>query len=106
MPTAIKRLAGPLLLTTAAATLYTVPAATTVTLRDIEFCNETAAAVTVTLSIGTDAAGKRLFRSRTVPANGNVQWTGNVQLEAAEFIQALASANTAVTIIIGGVVQS
>src|ERR1700675_3252046 len=54
-----KRLVGPVALTVA--TIYTVPALTKTIIRQIHLVNGTAGALTVTLSIGADAAGTRIL---------------------------------------------
>lgn len=96
---------GPTALTTSAATLYTVPASTTLPVRNIHIANEsTTTAVTVTLSIGTDGAGKRLLGpGLSLPASSSYDWSGFLIVNAAEIIQALASANTSLTVTISGI---
>ena len=98
-----KRLSGPTALTTSAATQYTVPGSTKAILRSIHVANESATERTFTLSIGTDGAGKRLFKDVPVAAGDSFDWSGFIVLDAAEVIQALASANTALTLTISGV---
>jgi hypothetical protein len=90
MPDVAKRLAGPALLTAAAATQYTVPAATTTILRNVHVSNETAATATFTLSIGTDAAGKRLWTAVDIPTKSSLDWSGFIVLNAADVIQAFS----------------
>lgn len=102
MADTLKRLAGPVALTTTPATVYTVPSSTTAVIREIIVCNETGTARTFTLSIGTDGAGKRLFKDATVRAGETVQITGQTVLAAGEVIQAVASANSALTLTISG----
>ncbi len=103
MADALKRLIGPVALTTSAVTEYTVPGGTTTTLRDVHVCNETATAQTFTMSIGADGAGKRLFAGHNVPANSVYQYTGSIVLTAAEIVQAYASAGAALTLVVSGV---
>lgn len=103
MADTLKRLSGPTALTTSAVTQYTAPALTTAVLRSVHVANETAADHNFTLSIGTDGAGKRLWKSRTVPANDSFDWSGNIVLAAAEVVQALADAGTSLTLTISGV---
>jgi len=98
-----KRLAGPSALTTSAATYYTVPASTTAILRSVHVNNESASTATFTLSIGTDGAGKRLWSAVDIPTKSSFDWSGFIVLTAAEVIQALASAGTALTLTISGV---
>lgn len=98
-----KRLAGPSLLTASAATYYTVPALTTAIVRSIQVANETGSIATVTLSIGTDGAGKRLFKEVSVPGNGVINEQTFLVLTAAEIIQAFSGTASALTLTISGV---
>lgn len=98
-----KRLYGPAQLTASAATLYTTPAATTTIVRYIRIANTTGTDRTVTLSIGADAAGTRIFGGVNVPANGALDWSGFLPLAATETLQGLASAASALTVTIAGV---
>src|SRR5215207_1490726 len=86
------RLAGPVGLGTSAATLYTVPGATTTILRSAHVANTTGADRTFRLSIGTDGAGKRLFYDQLVPVGDSFDWSGFVVLTAGEVVQGLADA--------------
>lgn len=103
MTDAPKRLYGPAQLTASAATLYTVPAVTTTILRYIRVVNTTATDRTFTLSIGANAAATQLFAAVNVPANGYHESALMIPLQAAEIIQGLASAATALTIILAGI---
>lgn len=103
MADALRRLSGPTALTNAAVTQYTVPGATTTTIRSIHVCNESAASHDFTLSIGVDGAGKRLFKNQTVPAGDSFDWTGNIVLTAGEVLQALADAGAVLTLVVSGV---
>lgn len=98
-----KRLSGPTLLTTSAVTKYTVPASTTTILRSIHVANETGVDHALTLSIGAAAAGAYLFKAQPVLANDSFDWTGFIPMAAAETLQALADANSALTLTISGV---
>ncbi len=108
MPREALRLAGPALLTNAAATKYTVPASTKTILRWIHVENPSAAAVSFTLSIGVDAAGTRLFDAIFIPAvtdisKGIFDYFCNLPLEAAEIVQAWApSATNVMTLTLEG----
>lgn len=106
MADAMSRLAGPAYLTNAAATVYTVPALTTATVLEWIFANEDSSAHTITVSIGADAGGKRLWKDVLIPANSTFQVTGNTVLAAAEVIQAYADANSAVTLTMSGVLTT
>jgi len=63
-----KRLYGPALIATGPATVYTVPASTKTILRYIHVSNPSASPVTLTLSIGADAAGTRLWQTYEIKA--------------------------------------
>lgn len=102
MADTLKRLSGPAALTTSAAAQYTVPGSTKAVVRNVHVCNESGSAATVTVSIGTDGAGKRILKGFSVPANGVYDWSGSLVLDAAEVVQALASANTSLTLTISG----
>jgi hypothetical protein len=102
------RIAGPALLTNAAATKYTVPAGQRLTLRHIHVENPSAAPVTFTMSIGADAAGTRLYDAYSIPAAAAGQPASVLDvfcyyiLEAAEIIQALAGTNNIMTLTLDG----
>lgn len=102
MPDTLKRLYGPALLTNAAATKYTAPAATKAVLRTIHVANTSASPATLFLSIGADAAGTRLFSGQSIPANGSLDWSGNVTLEAAEIVQAYSGTTNVLSLVISG----
>src|SRR6266850_4598306 len=97
-----KRLAGPAQVSNAAATKYTVPASTKTVVRHIHVSNTTAAAVTLTMSIGADAAGTRIFDAYTIAAGAVLDHFCYYVLEAAEVIQALAGTNNILTLTIDG----
>ncbi len=83
-----KRLYGPAALTGSAATKYTVPALTKTIIRHIHISNTSAGATTFTLSIGSDAAGVRLFDAYPIAASAVLDWFGYAVADAAEIIQA------------------
>lgn len=97
-----KRLAGPALITNAAANKYTVPAVTKTIVRHIHVQNPTGAAVTFTLSIGADAAATRLFDAYSIAAGAILDHFCYYVLEAAEVIEALAGTNNVMTLTIDG----
>lgn len=103
-----KRLAGPAQVSNAAATKYTVPAATKTIVRHIHIQNPSGSPVTFTLSVGADAAATRLFDAYSIPAaaagvTGNViDWFGYLVLETTEIIQAFAGTNNILTLVIDG----
>jgi hypothetical protein len=103
-----KRLAGPALVTNAAATKYTVPSATKTIVRQLHVQNPSGSAVTFTVSIGADAAGTRLYDAYSIPAAGPGV-TANVLdifgywiLETTEIIQAFAGTTNILTLTIFG----
>lgn len=108
MPRTPTRLVGPVAIATGPATIYTVPAASKTIIRNIHLQNPSGSAVTVTLAIGTDAAGKRIFDAFSVPAaaagvTANVidHWCYYV-LETTEILQAAAGTNNIVVITVDG----
>lgn len=103
MADACKRLVGPKQLANSATTEYTAPGGTTTTVRLIHFSNPTVADKTVTVSIGADAAGTRLFDAFTIPANSVFGYPCHFTLAATEILQMSASAATSVVVCIDGV---
>jgi len=97
-----KRLAGPLQLTTTATTQYTVPSTTKTVIRQIHIFNATTATATLTMSIGADAAGTRIFDAYSVPAGTAFDPPCYYVLEAAEFIQAKAGTASALVLTMTG----
>lgn len=97
-----KRLAGPALVSNAAATKYTVPSTTKTIIRHIHVQNPSGSAVTFTLSIGADAAGTRLFDAFSIAAGTVLDHWCYYIADAAEIVQALAGTNNIVTLTIDG----
>lgn len=98
------RLFGPAQVATGPTTLYTVPALTKAVVRHIHIQNPSGSPVTLTLSIGADAAAARLLDAFSIPAaaagvTGNVLdiWCYYV-LATAEVIQAAAGTNNILVI--------
>ena len=102
MPRIATRLSGPAQIATGPATVYTVPAVTKTIVRHIHVQNPSASAVTFTLSIGTDAAGTRLFDVFSIGANQVLDHFCYYVLEAAEIIQAAAGTNNILVMTIDG----
>jgi hypothetical protein len=94
------RLYGPTALSNSAADLYTSPASTITTVRQIHFQNP-GAAITVTMSIGADGTGTRLFSAKSIPT-GDSDHFGYWVLAAAEKIQGSASVASQVVVSIFG----
>lgn len=101
-----KRLVGPKQLASSATTEYTAPGGTTTTVRLVHFSNPTATDKTVTVSIGADAAGTRIFDAYTIPAGTVFGYPCHFTLAAAEILQMSASAATSVVVCVDGVESS
>lgn len=86
-------------------TLRTVPALTRDITKCIDIVNTTAAALTVFVYLvpsgGTAGTSNALLYGATVPANGNMQWTGTQILNPGDLIQASAS-GAGITINVSG----
>ncbi len=103
-----KRLAGPAQIATGPATIYTVPSLTKTIIRQIHIQNPSASPVTFTLSIGSDAAGTRLWDTYSIPASA-AGVSNNVRdipmymvIDAAEIVQLAAGTNNILVITIFG----
>jgi hypothetical protein len=96
------RLAGPALVTNAAATKYTTPAVTKTIVRHVHVQNPTGGAVTFTMSIGVDAAGTRLFDAYSIAAGAVLDHFCYYVLGAADIIQAFSGTNNVLTLTIDG----
>lgn len=103
MADAASRLYGPTQLASSAATIYTSAASTITVVRHILACNTTAAAVTLTMSVGADAAGTRFVHQITIAPKVTWEWKGFLVLAAAELIQAYSDTASACTLIMNGV---
>lgn len=103
-----KRLYGPALVATGPTTVYTVPAATKTVIRHIHVNNPSASPVTLTLSIGADAAGTRLFDAYSIPAKaaGVVDSVREIFwyqiMDAAEILTLSAGTTNILVIVING----
>lgn len=108
MATTKKRLMGPAAVATGPATVYTVPALTKTVIRKIHVQNPSGSPVTLTLSIGADAAGTRILAAFSVPAaaagvTGNViDWWGPYTMDAAEVLTASAGTNNILVLTVDG----
>jgi hypothetical protein len=94
------RISGPALVSNSAATKYTVPASTTALVRSIHVSNPTSSAVDFTLSIGTDAAGTRLYDGYSIPADTAKTFWCYHAVATGEIIQAFAGTNNVITLTI------
>lgn len=98
------RLIGPLTLTDAPATLYTVPVGTTTVLRHAVFTKESTGIAEVTMSFGVDGATTRVIAGAPLFGDGGIlDWSGFQVLEAGEVIQAYASVDAVVNLVVSGV---
>lgn len=88
-------------LTNAAATVYTVPGATTAIMRTVHAQAATAAHA-FTLSRGADAAATRLWAAYALTANVPAIFNGWWAIAAAAIVQAFADVNTVVDLSISG----
>ncbi len=97
-----KRLYGPTLLSNAAATLYTVPALTTTVIRHVHVSNPTGSPVNFSLSIGTSAAGTRLWDATPIPAGDVLDHYQDFTLAAGEIIQGFAGTDAVLNLTLDG----
>lgn len=102
MPKMPKRLAGPLLITNAVVTRYTVPASTQTIIRHIHVENNSASPVTLTMSIGADAAGTRIYDGFPMAANAVLDVFCYYVLTAAEIVQTNASVTNVLALTMDG----
>jgi hypothetical protein len=108
MPRIQKRLYGPALVATGPATVYTVPALTKSVIRYIHVSNPSASPVTLTVSIGADAAGTRIYSAYSIPAAGAGvsdsvrQFFVNLVVDAAEIVTLSAGTNNVLNVTIVG----
>lgn len=86
-----QRLFGPAALSGSAQTKYTAPLGGTLITR-VHVFNPTGSAQTLTISIGTDAAGTRLYDAYQIGAHAAFDVWASTMLNAGEVVQAFASA--------------
>jgi len=103
-----KRLYGPAQVATGPTTVYTVPALTKTVIRHIHVNNPSASPVTLTLSIGADAAATRFYDAYSIPAKA-AGVTDSVReifvylvMDVAEILTLSAGTNNILVIIIDG----
>ncbi len=97
-----KRLFGPLQISNSATTRYTVPAVTKTIIRHVHISNPSGSAVTFTLSIGTDAAGTRLYDAFSIAANSIRDDYWYQPVEAAEIVQTNAGTTNILVVTCNG----
>lgn len=94
-------------LTASAATLYTVPSATTTTVKTILLSNYTSTDRNVTLHLvpsgGSVAAGNKILGEVNVPANTTTTIDTAIMMPTGAFLSGLASATTSINVHISGV---
>lgn len=95
------RIAGPELLSNSATTIFTASTGGAL-VEMIQIANESGSAVDLTLSIGTDAAGTRLFDGLSIGANEDKSFRVYIPMVNTEVIQAYASTASVMTITIEG----
>lgn len=100
------RLAGPAQVSNAAATKYTVPAASKTILRNIHVSNPSGAPVTFTMSIGADAAATRIYDAYSIAAGTVLDVWCYYVLEVGEIVQAFAGTNNILTLTLDGDVKT
>ena len=103
----IKRLAGPLALTTTLTTNVYVPASALVhdVIRHIHIANKTGTAATFTLYLGAtgaNAAGTELWVAKSVAANDVYDWYGVMKVTSTDFLVGGAGTTLALVITIMG----
>lgn len=105
MPDLGKRLYGPALLTTSSVVLYTAPAATTVFVRNLHVNNVTTSVASFTLAINAAAtvSNSSLYYGHPVPGGGTFDWSGFLVLGAGDYIAAMSTNASTLTICISGV---
>jgi len=103
-----KRLYGPAQVATGPATVYTVPALTKTIIRHIHVSNPSGSPVTLTISIGADAAGTRILGAYSIPAAA-AGVTNSIQdffyyqiMDAAEILTLSAGTNNVLVIVVNG----
>lgn len=108
MPRTPKRLYGPAQIATGPTTVYTVPAGTKTIVRLLHVNNPDPAAVTLTVSVGADAAGTRLYDAYSIPGKA-AGVTDSVReiwvylpMEAAEILTLSAGTTNKLVIVVSG----
>ena len=103
----IKRLAGPIALTTVLTTNIYVPASALIydVIRHIHITNKTAMQATFSLWLGAtggNAAGTELFIGQSVPANSSFDYYCAMKVTSTDFLVGGAGTATALSITIEG----
>ena len=103
----IKKLAGPIALTTTLTTNVYVPASALIydIIRHIHIANKTASQATFSLWLGAtggNAAGTELFIGYAVPANSTYDYYCMLKVTSADFLVGGSNTATALSIVIEG----
>jgi hypothetical protein len=102
MPRIANRFHGPAAVSNAAATKLTVAANESAIIRHVHVSNTSAGAVNFTMSIGTDAAGVRIFDAYPIAANTVLDHFCYYVLAETEVVQAFGSVNNQLVLTIDG----
>lgn len=99
------RLIGPLTLSNAPVTYYTVPPNTTTVLRHAVFSKESSGMAKVYLTFGIDGASTRVIPGTDIVGDGGppIDWSGFQVLNAGDVIQAYCSVDAVVNLVASGV---
>lgn len=93
-------------MTTSAATIYTVPASSQDVLKCLDITNTNSVAVAFSVYLvpnaGAVANGNALFFGVTLPGYTTLHWTGTQVLNAGDFIAVVAAVVSSITIIASG----
>lgn len=102
------RVYGPAQPGTGNATLYTVPGATTATIRNIHITNTTGTAANISLAInGTAATAANCFLYQfSIPANGSYDWSGFLVLATTDTLQGLQGTGSALTLTVSAILTT
>lgn len=103
MPFLEKRLTNPTTLSTASATVYTVPTQKTTIVKQIVVTNVTANSATFTLCVGSDSSANAIFSNTTIAGNDSLIINLSQVLNQSEILTAKASANSALNFTASGV---
>lgn len=96
------RMSGPGQLTNVSATKYTVAASRKGIIRHIHVVNPSGAAVTLTMSIGADAAATRIFDAYSIAANSVLDHFCYYPVAAAEIVAANAGTTLVLVLTMSG----
>lgn len=94
---------GQTAITTGYTTVYTAPALTRIYVKQADFCNTTAGALSVYFHLvpsgGSAGTGNAIYYAKAIAANDNLQWKGVHIMHAGDTLQVKGSgAGIAVTI--------